>query len=940
MPNDNQFVKMEEDVLKFWSESDIFQKSIDASGSLGNFVFFEGPPTANGLPGIHHVLARAFKDVMTRYKTMRGFKVVRKAGWDTHGLPVELQVEKELGISGKPQIEEYGIAAFNRKCKESVWKYKDEWEKLTKRIGFWVDMEHPYVTYDNNYIESVWAILKKIYDRGLLYKGHKVVPHCPRCGTALSSHEVAQGYKTVKDNSVYLKFKLENSDDYILAWTTTPWTLPGNVALAVGKNIDYVKVKKNNENYILAKERLAVLTDYEIIAEMKGSELIGKTYEPLFEIPSILNSGKSAYKILSADFVTTSDGTGVVHTAVMYGEDDYQLGQQEDLPKIHTVLEDGKFTDELSAYGLAGKFVKSTTTEKIIIDYLNSKGLILQEEVYEHEYPFCWRCDTPLLYYAKDSWFVEISKLKVELLKNNQEINWIPEHVKDGRFGEWLSNIRDWAISRERYWGTPLPIWECASCGAIKVLGSAEGLELKDLHRPMIDEVELDCACGKKMKRIKEVLDCWFDSGSMPFAQYHYPFENQELIDKNIQFPAEYICEAIDQTRGWFYTLLAISTLLDKGAPYKNVICLGHINDKAGKKMSKSKGNIVDPWQMIEGYGVDAIRMHMYTVNSPGDYKRYDENDVRDVLRQNVMILWNVYKFYEMYQKDITASNQSTDVLDQWIIAKLNLLQQKLSLELDVYHIYEAAREIPVFIDELSTWYLRRSRDRFKAEDNSEVLSTLKFVLIELAKVIAPFMPFVAESLWQKVTGNNFTTEQSVHLEKWNTNSNKINQEVLDNMAITRKIVELGLAARDAAGIKIRQVLAKAMVDTKAELSDSYLDLIKDELNVKAIVLDKNSDELKVALDTEITPALKREGLKRELVRLINNLRKDSGFTLADSGILYLDSDDEEINQTITEFGEEIKKDTLCVELKQSTITASKDITLGTAKVQLAIEKQ
>lgn len=971
----NSFVAMEEEVLDFWDKADIFHQSIEKDSPKGNFVFFEGPPTANGLPGIHHVLARAFKDVLPRYKTMDGYRVERKAGWDTHGLPVELQVEKQLGISGKPDIEKYGIKEFNQKCQESVWTYLEEWKKLTRRIAFWVDMEDAYVTYDNNYIESLWHILKEIDAKGLLYKGHKVVPHCPRCGTALSSHEVAQGYKLVKDNSVYLKFKIKNgyekvtAGDFILAWTTTPWTLPGNVALAVGENIEYVKVKTGDDFLIIAKERLETVfkdISYQIISELKGADLVGLEYEPLFEITSIKNdasqTNKPVYQVLAADFVTISDGTGVVHTAVMYGEDDYNLGLAAGLPTVHTVSDSGHFTKDLAAYDLEGKFVKSATTEKIILDYLQSAGLLFKEEVYEHDYPFCWRCDTPLLYYAKDSWFIEVSKLKEELIANNEKINWTPDHIKAGRFGEWLNNVKDWAISRERYWGTPLPIWECSSCDRRKVIGSVEELSelsgtklnLKsELHRPEIDTHEITCStCGGRMKRVKEVFDCWFDSGAMPYAQHHYPFDNKNLIDKGEQFPADFICEAIDQTRGWFYTLLAVSTLLGKGNPYKNVICLGHINDKTGKKMSKSKGNIINPHEVISQYGVDAVRQHMYTINQPGEGKRYDIEDVKDVFRKNIMLLWNVYKFYEMYASELKADSLKTPsghVLDRWIIAKLNLLINNVADELDKYHVYEAARQIPEFIDELSTWYLRRSRDRFKSEDETDkqaALATTKYVLEELAKVMAPFMPFISESLWQKISGYNFQAEnKSVHLEAWPLKDETDNSILLSEMTLARKVVELGLAKRDEAGIKIRQMLGLAKVTIKKEIPLEYLDLIKDELNIANIEFaETNEEQIVVALDTTITPELKAEGIKRELVRLINNLRKDLSLTITDELHVSIVGASEEIIKVIESRRDELVRDTLCLPLDTVDFIgdglSSKEVKIDDCRFKLAYKSK
>ena len=935
----NPFPAMEEGVLDFWAKAKIFEKSMAKEAKRGHFVFFEGPPTANGIPGIHHVLARSFKDVIPRYKTMQGYSVQRKAGWDTHGLPVELQVEKELNISGKPNIEKYGIAEFNQKCRESVWKFKDEWEKLTKRTAYWVDLDNPYITYENYYIESLWWIISQVHAKGLLYKGHKVVPHCPRCGTALSTHEVAQGYKKVQENSVFLNFKVTKGNESVdvgnimLAWTTTPWTLPGNVALAVGENIAYVKVEYNGRKYILAAKRVEDVfagLEYKITEKLEGEDLVGVKYQPLFDIAAIKNSGQKVYVVVSGNFVTTEDGSGIVHTAVMYGDEDYMLGEKEGLPKVHTVNEAGQFNNEVLAYGLAGKFVKSPGTEKIIIDYLKASDLLFKEAKYEHDYPFCWRCDTPLLYYAKDSWFIKMTTLKDELIANNKQINWVPDHIKEGRFGEWLANVKDWAISRERYWGTPLPIWECSGCNHFEVVESVEKLSAlsgekitleSDIHRPAIDKLQFICAqCGAPMNRVKEVFDCWFDSGAMPFAQHHYPFENKELIDGGQQYPADFICEAIDQTRGWFYTLLAISTLLGKGASYKNVVCLGHINDKFGKKMSKSKGNVINPWDVINQYGVDAVRQHMYTINQPGEGKRYDLDDVKDVFRQNIMLLWNVYKFYEMYAPEVSGEiirPESKNVLDFWILIKLDKLITKVESELDQYHIYEAAREIPLFIDELSTWYLRRSRDRFKSEDEIDknlALKTTRFVLSELVKVMAPFMPFISENLWQKISGFNFTDDnRSVHLEPWPVVSKAESKEqsVLDNMALVKKAVELGLAKRDEAGIKIRQMLNLATVKSNISLDEAYYSLILDELNVKSLNWKLEGEEMSVDLDLVITPELKQEGLRRELVRSINMIRKDAGLSLGDKALVYVSADNKELKNVIKLTKSSLLKDTL-----------------------------
>ncbi len=938
----SQFAQNEEETLKYWEEKNIFKKTLEKDSPKGNFVFFEGPPTANGRPGIHHVLARAFKDVIPRFKTMKGFHVERKAGWDTHGLPVELQVEKQLNISGKPQIEEYGIEKFNEQCKASVWQYQEEWERLTKRIAYWVDLEHPYVTYHNEYIESLWWILAQAEARGLLYKGHKVVPHCPRCGTALSSHEVAQGYQTVKDTSVYVKFKVKDQENtYILSWTTTPWTLPGNVALAVGEDIEYVKVKVGDDILIIGKPLVSVVLGegVEVLETFNGKDLVGLEYEPLF--PGAVDpKGKKAWYVTTANFVTTSDGTGVVHTAVMYGEDDYALGVEKDLPFVHTVDEAGKFLPSVTKW--AGKFVKSKTVETEIIEDLNSRGLLLRPEEYEHEYPFCWRCDSPLLYYAKDSWFIKMSALKNELVKNNQAINWVPDHIKEGRFGEWLENIKDWAISRQRYWGTPLPIWQCAKCDKYQVVGSYAELEKLsgslpknkngevDVHRPFVDELKWSCECGGEMKRSLDVFDCWFDSGAMPFAQHHYPFENKDLVDSGVQYPADYISEAIDQTRGWFYTLLAVATILGKEAPYKNVICLGHIRDKNGKKMSKSKGNVVDPWMITDKYGVDALRMHLYSMNQPGEPKNFDEKNVEEVLRKTVMLLGNVINFYEMYKEGATDVKVGENVLDQWILAKLNQFVKELTEDLDAYHLFEASRRIMTFIEELSTWYVRRSRDRFKVNgpDKDQATAILKLVLETLIRVSAPFMPFTAERFYQKVSG----VMESVHLESWPSfDESLIDENVLASMTQARAIVETGLAARDEVAIKVRQPLAELFY-TGNELSSEYSSIMADELNVLKVtavkelpfaenLIQKEQPNLKVALDIVLTPELKLAGHLRELIRNVNNLRKNAGLTPGDKVKLHWETTEQDL---LTMFADEKLVDELKANVIATEVTQGK----------------
>jgi len=896
--------EIEKKILSFWQKNKIFEKSLkkpirQAQDKKGDFVFYEGPPTANGEPGIHHVLSRAFKDLIPRYKTMQGYHVERKAGWDTHGLPVELEVEKELKLKQKQDIEKYGIKEFNEKCKASVWKYKEEWEKMTERIGFWIDLKNPYITYDNNYIETLWWIIKQVYEKGLLYKGHKVVPQCPRCGTALSSHEVALGYKNIEEDSIYIKFKIkgQGGNSYILSWTTTPWTLPGNVALAINPSLKYVKIEAHNpaisggvhEFYILAERRLNSIRK---ILEEKGykvktnpvevsvRQLLNMEYEALFEIPA-LRSDKS-YRIYQADFVTADEGTGVVHTAAMYGQDDYELSEKAGLPKVHTVNLDGTFNELVSQW--QGKFVKDV--EKEIIEDLKKRGLLFGLEKYTHDYPFCWRCDSPLIYYAKDSWFFKMSDLKDKLIENNSRINWIPSHVKEGRFGEWLRDVKDWAVSRERYWGTPIPIWVCEKCEEIKVIGCRKELGVKkdfDLHRPYIDEIKLKCKCGGEMKRIPEVMDCWFDSGAMPFAQYHYPFKNKDLIDKGRQYPADFIAEGMDQTRGWFYTLLAISTLLDKGASYKNVISHGLVLDKEGKKMSKSLGNAVNIWEVIDKYGSDVIRWYFYTINQPGEPKRFDEHGLRESSRMFITLL-NVVNFYKMFASEKVNDLQEkdlTNVLDKWINSRLNLLIQDATERLDRYDITAVARKIEEFINGLSLWYVRRSRNRFKDDDEKAVRS-LRRVIFNLIRLMAPFVPFITEHIYQEMKGR----KQSVHLEDWpEANKKLINKDLEQKMEKVRKIVSLVLQKRVEEKIRVRQPLNKLSIP-KYKLENELLDLIKDEVNVKEIVLDSKLKE-GVKLDTKITPELEEQGMIREFIRKIQAERKKQGLTPKDKIRVY-----------------------------------------------------
>lgn len=1072
----------EEKLLQFWKENNIFQKSLEKKSPKGEFVFYEGPPTANAAPALHHLVSRVFKDALPRYKTMRGYHVPRKAGWDTHGLPVELQIEKKLGLKSKKEIETYGIERFNKEAKQSVFEYIEVWEKFTERIGYWVNFKDAYYTFDNSYIETLWSILDQVEKKGLLYKDYKVLPWCPRCGTALSSHELAQGYQDVKDLTVYAKFKIKGFPNaYFLAWTTTPWTLPGNVALAVGGDIDYVEAKVGEDIFVLAKEKLSLLTEtYEIVAEHKGREMVGMEYEPLYTFIKDVND--RAYKVYEADFVNTEDGTGIVHTAVMYGQDDFELGTKVGLPKYHIVDETGHFKPE--AEFLAGKFVRDEETAVEIIKDLAHRSLLFKKEKYEHSYPHCWRCKTPLIYYARDSWYIAMSKLRDELVKENEKIHWEPAHIKEGRFGEWLREIKDWAISRERYWGTPLPIWQnkdgskrvivdsidtlkkysknsgnkfvfvrhgeaesnvekvCASNinkeyhltdkgrseaknTGVKIgkadaiytspymrtmetaeiisesinydknkiktdsrLGEfnfgefdgrpfAEYLEYRknnmisydvrisggesyidarkrfgnfledidskhknetivvvthgiglestaiiidrkdlrpskrpadmplpstgemfgfnfvplphdenfeiDLHRPYIDEIVLE-KDGEEYRRVKEVMDVWFDSGAMPFAQ----------DPKNVRIPADFISEAIDQTRGWFYTLHAIGILMGKGHVYKNVICLGHILDKEGKKMSKSIGNIVNPWEMIDKYGVDTLRLWMYSVNQPGESKNFDERSVDELQKRVFNLLDNVYSFYELYRdREVEEGNGSSDnILDKWILTRLAQLTDDVTKNFDIYKLLEPVRSIREFIDELSTWYLRRSRERIK-EGDKDAKRTLYFALKEISKLLAPLAPFYADNLYQNL--RNDKDPISVHLDNWPENKKSLfsffkssDEKIITDMRETRRLVTLALEQRQKANIKVRQPLQKLEIKNQ-DLGGEYLEIIKDELNVKEVTVNKDLSE-EVKLDVAMTPELEEEGRVRDIIRASQEIRKEKNLSPGQHYTLKADS--------------------------------------------------
>lgn len=895
----------EEKTLEFWKENNVFEKTLAKSSPKGEFVFYDGPPTANGRPGIHHMEARAFKDAIPRYKTMRGYHVDRKGGWDTHGLPVELEVEKKLGLQSKKDIEKYGIAEFNNKCKESVWTYIDEWRKFTERMAYWVDIDNAYVTYKTEYIESVWNIVKIVFDKKLLYQDYRVVPWCTRCGTALSSHELAQGYKEVKDLSVYVLFKLKDVEEYILAWTTTPWTLPGNIALAVNKKITYVQINLDGKKVWLAKDRLSViypeLTADDILAEKKGSDLAGLSYEPLYANVKAsdlkhedVSKMENAYKIYSADFVSTEDGSGVVHIAPMYGADDFALATKNNLPKVHTVDETGKFLS--TVLNFAGRIAKDAETDVEVIKDLAGRGLLAKKEKVTHTYPFCWRCKTPLIYYARDSWYIRMSSLRDELISENEKINWEPSYIKEGRFGDWLREVKDWAISRERYWGTPLPIWRCGSCKNWEVLGSMDEIKEKhgselpknekgeiDLHRPYIDGVTWKCSCGGEVKRVSEVMDVWFDSGAMPFAQLHYPFENKELFDGG-GYPADFISEAIDQTRGWFYTLHAVGVLTGKGRAYKNVICLGHILDAQGRKMSKSLGNGVNPWDMMDKYGSDILRFWMYSVNQPGESKNFDEKTVDEAVKKVNNLLVNVLAFYEMYKGEGEEVNclESKNVLDRWILALLNNLIIDVTKGFDTYNLIDPARAIKDFIADFSQWYIRRSRDRFKntgSDDAKLAAATTRYVLEQISKLLAPLMPFLAEDIYQKVKIAD--GQVSVHLADWPVSITTSGDEIISSMKNSRQIVERALAKRSEAGIKIRQPLGTLKIKTESPLEEGLLEMIADEVNIKKVIVD-NSIEGEVDLDINITPELKAEGNIREIIRFIQDLRKKNNLKVND----------------------------------------------------------
>jgi isoleucyl-tRNA synthetase len=1036
-------IQMEEKVLSYWKKQDVFHQSMDLRKSGKEYVFFEGPPTANGKPGVHHVLARAFKDIFPRYKTMRGYHVSRRGGWDTHGLPVEIEVEKKLGFKNKRDIEEYGIGKFNELCRESAFTYIKDWEKLTDRIGYWVDFDTAYITYKNEYIESIWSILKNFWDRDLLYQGYKVVPYCPRCGTPLSDHEVAQGYKEVSDPSLFVRMRLiDKPDTSLLVWTTTPWTLPANVAVAAGENVDYVKVHREldeGEEWLILAEALLdkVFGDEKVtvVERFKGKELKGVQYQPLF---TFLPTEKPAHYVILGEFVTTEDGSGLVHIAPAFGQDDMQVSQENDLPVLCTVAPDGSFISEVKDW--AGLFVKDA--DPLITKNLEERNLLFKAMLYTHTYPFCWRCSTPLLYYARPTWYIRTSQFKERLVEINNQINWYPEHIKKGRFGNWLSNNIDWALGRERYWGTPLPVWECEECHTQTCIGSVAELSEKagrdltnsDLHRPHVDEVTLQCPdCSKRMHRVPELIDVWFDSGSMPYAQWHYPFENVEKFKE--QFPADYICEAVDQTRGWFYSLHAISTLLFDSLSYKNVICLGLILDGQGQKMSKTRGNVVSPWEVLDKNGADAMRWYLYTASPPGQERRFSSDLVGEVLRNFTLTLWNTYSFFVTYAnldgwKPEKGAKVEYSLLDQWLLSSLHTLVRDVTQALETYDVIGATRPIEQFVDQLSNWYLRRSRRRFwksgSDTDKQAAYATLYEALVTVSKLLAPTMPFIADELFLNLVGSvEEGLPDSVHLMPWpEFDPARINEKLNRDMSLVMKLTSLGHAARNKANRKVRQPLSEAAfaVSTRDEASVllEYADLLEDELNVKtvrslnsaseavsyalnpqpkqlgqkygsrfpdirkavlalepekfaqqllageSIAVMVNGEELLLlpdevevriqaregyavgaegaylaALVTELTPELVQEGLAREFVRRVQDLRKTAELEIADRIVLYYKATPG-LSEAIITFSDYIQTETLTVELIAGEIPTDSvpfDDEFDNEKVSLGLKK-
>jgi isoleucyl-tRNA synthetase len=973
MAEKSQFAQNEEKLIEYWEKNKIFEKSVKQRKDAPTFSFYDGPPFASGSPHYGHILASTLKDTVTRYWTMKGYKVERTVGWDCHGLPVENLIEKEMKIKSKKEIlglakNEYdSIKLFNEACSSSVFRCLDEWKDTFKRIGRWADYSNQYATMDNEYIESVWWAFKKLFDKGLIYKGYRVSPFCPRCGTPLSNFEVNQGYAKANDPSVYFKLKIKGQENTsFLVWTTTPWTLPANVAVAVGADIDYIKVKVDNEYLILAKARQEVIEKYygdiDIVEMYKGKELKGLEYKPIFDFYKD-KIDKKAWYAVEADFVSVEEGTGIVHMAPAFGEEDMKVGEENGLPILMTVDMEGKFNPEVKTW--AGQFVKDA--DPSILAELKKRKILISgtEETIEHDYPFCWRCDSPLIYYALDAWYVAVTEIQDKLIKNNSTveikdpngnvhngIRWVPEHIKDGRFGNWLEGVKDWNISRNRFWGAPLPVWLCSKCEQVKVIGSSEelGKKIKDLHRPYIDDIKFECECGGEMNRVEEVFDCWFESGSMPYAQYHYPFANKENFEAG--FPADFIAEGLDQTRGWFYTLHVLGTALFDKPAFKNVVVNGLILAEDGKKLSKRLKNYTEPDILFDKVGVDAVRYFLLTSTPIGEDYRFSDRLVSETLRKTVMLLNNIHSFYALYEDSINFnkdlnSKDLNNILDKWILAKFNLLIMKTTEEMDKFDLTRASRPILEFINEFSTWYLRRSRDRFKGDDDQDkqqALATMHYVLVNLTKICAPFMPFISDEIYQKLT----TAKESVHLEDWpEVAAELIDKKLLEQMEAVRKIIEQALSVRAEVGIKVRQPLGKLYI-TKKSISEELHFLIKDEVNVKeVVVVDKlpkednykiGADEnYKVALDTEINEDLKLEGHARELIRQINSLRKKSGLTVGDLVDIDYKTDSKELKKVIEKHGDEIKVNTLTKKLTEGT--GESEIDINDQKIFVSLKK-
>lgn len=944
---DLKFVEREKEIEKFWKENKIFEKSLESRKDSETFMFFDGPPTANGKPHIGHVLTRVIKDMIPRYRTMKNYNVPRKAGWDTHGLPVELEVEKSLGINGKEQIEEYGIEPFIKKSKESVFKYKEMWEDFSSVVGFWADMENPYVTYHDEFIESEWWALKQIWEKGLLYKGFKIAPYCPRCGTPLSSHEVAQGYKDVTEKSAVVRFKIKNEDAYFLAWTTTPWTLPSNVALCVNPDEEYVRVEHKSYTYIMAKALVETVLkeDFKILESFTGKDLEYKEYEPLFDF---VKTDKKAFIVTCDTYVTLSDGTGIVHIAPAFGEDDSRVGKNYDLPFVQLVNAKGEMSDETSYKGI---FVKDA--DELILADLEKEDKLFEAPTFTHTYPHCWRCNTPLIYYARESWYIKMTEVKDRMIANNNKINWIPESIGKGRFGDWLLNIQDWAISRNRYWGTPLNIWECDSCKKFHSIGSIKELKEKslkniekiELHRPYVDEVKIKCPHCEEgiMKRVPEVIDAWFDSGSMPFAQHHYPFENQDIFKK--QFPAEFISEGVDQTRGWFYSLLAVSTLVFDEAPYKNVLVLGHVQDENGQKMSKSKGNAIDPIEALSEYGADAIRWYFYVNSAPWLPNRFHGKVVTEGQRKFMGTLWNTYAFYVLYAdidkfnpNDYKLEYEKLSVMDKWLLSKLNSLIKEVDNNLFNYRITEAARLLQNFVDDLSNWYVRRSRERYWAkgmeQDKINAYMSLYTALDSLTKLAAPFIPFMSEQIYQNIVRSvNKDAKESIHLCDYPSfNEEYIDLELEKNMDSVLNVVVLGRAARNTANIKNRQPIANMYIKSENVLDELYIDIIKEELNLKNVEF---KEEVKEFVSYLFKPQLKTVGpkygklLNKIREKLLNIDSKEAMRSLEEENVLSFEIDGEKVDLLREDLLIETTKSADYISEENSKFTVVLDIRLS-----------